>query len=76
MNKTKSGKKCLDWPKDYKRDFPNRGLEKNYCRNPVTEDHEAYKTSKVGSVTRMNQIWCITDMDNGKYEECVAEIKT
>jgi hypothetical protein len=60
QNKTRSGKTCTAWkatatftPKLY----PDRGLDKNYCRNP-TPDGMA-KT-----------IWCFTDGGDKAWDYC------
>eukprot|EP00112_Aurelia_sp_Birch-Aquarium-sp1_P015836 Seg3536.2 transcript_id=Seg3536.2/GoldUCD/mRNA.D3Y31 product=Plasminogen protein_id=Seg3536.2/GoldUCD/D3Y31 len=61
LSKTKSGKTCQAWgvqtPHEHSRrptDYPDAGLESNYCRNP---DNEAAP-------------WCYTTDSNTRWEYC------
>ena len=37
QNKARDGSECKNWSEEKKSDWPNAGLEKNYCRNPDSE---------------------------------------
>ena len=66
LNVTKSGLSCQRWdsnrPHSHTRKFknyPNAGLEENYCRNPDNESN----------------VWCYTKDSKKRWEECELSLK-